>query len=94
MSNVPNIICKRLCTHNKFGRCNKPREWRRIGDDAPWGQYYCVDREPETCKDFEFDSNKIPQCIDCVICENRYLWPGIQVCKNYERKWWKFWRPK
>ncbi|KKL62451.1 hypothetical protein LCGC14_2185100, partial [marine sediment metagenome] len=54
MGNVPTIICKRLCTHNMYSTCIKPREWRAIPDNAPWNGHYCVDRLPETCKDFEF----------------------------------------
>ena len=86
MSNVPDIICIRLCIYQLYGKCIKSKEWKKIPN--------CVDRLSDTCKDFCFDSNKIPRCVDCVICENRYLWPGIQICKSYKRKWWKLWRPE
>ncbi len=95
MDNVPDIICKRLCIHKIYNnKCGKPREWKSIDEnDLGWG-HYCVERFPDTCKEFEFDDRYIPLCLDCTICANWAVWLGIQPCKHYKRKWWKFWRPK
>lgn len=112
MSNVPDIVCKRLCVHVWGGKCTKLREWKNTDDEDPGWGHYCVDRFPDTCKYFEFDSNKIPRCIDCKYititacytnsiltgcvngCKLATEWWSMSVCKNYERKWWKLWRPR
>lgn len=80
-TNVPAIICKRLCIYQKFGKCIKPREWRDIPDDCTWGGHYCVDRNPTNCIEFIFDSNKTPlRCRDCKwFCEVKHYEDWVLV---------------